>query len=96
MPIYEYQTSTDSHCEYCQSGFEKLEKLSEPRLNACPVCSAPCRQKISAPNLHAGTNALKQKNLEEKGFTQYRKVSKGVYEKSAGKGPRYISDDGKD
>ena len=31
--------------------------------------------------------------LEKHGFTQYRKSGKGVYEKSAGKGPAIISDD---
>ena len=92
MPIYEYHACGQSSCDYCHQGFEKLEKLNQPRLDTCPHCGAPIKQKISAPNLHAGNNILKTKNLEEKGFTQYRKVSKGVYEKSAGKGPQYISD----
>ncbi len=92
MPIYEYQNTTNASCEYCRTGFERLEKLNTDRLTACPHCSAPCKQKISAPNLHAGNSDLKASNLEKKGFTQYRKVSKGVYEKTAGKGPRIISD----
>ncbi len=96
MPIYVYQPNGDTRCDFCSAGFEKLEKLTEPRLSTCPHCAAPCKQVITAPNLHAGMSSLKPKNLAEKGFTQYRKVSKGVYEKSAGKGPQYISDDGKD
>ena len=40
-------------------------------------------------------HVLKESHFAERGFTQYRKVGGGVYEKTAGKGPRYISDDGK-
>lgn len=96
MPIYEYIASSDLTCGHCKAGFETLQPLDSPRLTACPECGNPVTRRISAPNIGAtGQDALKQKNLEQHGFTQYRKSAKGVYEKTAGKGPDMIMDDGK-
>jgi len=48
----------------------------------------------AAANKLAGMAHLSNPNhIEKHGFTQYRKVGKGVYEKTAGKGPDYISGD---
>ena len=93
MPIYEYQAAGSEHCDYCRDGFECLQKLNDPRLETCPECNAPVERKISAPNLGSGGPALTESNIEKHGFTQYRKLEKGVYEKTAGKGPDLISDD---
>jgi putative FmdB family regulatory protein len=92
MPIYEYQPATEQHCDYCVSGFEKLRKSGDPKLAQCPECSAPVERKISAPNLGGSGPSLDSANIEKHGFTQYKKSSKGVYEKTAGKGPDVISD----
>jgi putative FmdB family regulatory protein len=92
MPIYEYQTSGDHHCDFCVSGFELLRKISEPELSRCPQCNAPIKRKLSAPNIGGSGPSLDAANVEKHGFTQYRKSSKGVYEKTAGKGPNVISD----
>jgi len=93
MPIYEYQSKTqDASCAFCQVGFERLQKLADATLLACPECHSPVRRVISAPNLQTSNkDAMKPKNVEKNGFTQYRKVGKGQYEKTAGKGPRNIS-----
>ena len=93
MPIYEYQSSSEQHCEFCAGGFELLRKASEPELKRCPECSAPVIRKISAPNIGGSGPSLDTANIEKHGFTQYRKSGKGVYEKTAGKGPDVISDD---
>jgi len=34
---------------------------------------------------------LKESNVAKNGFTQYRRAGNGVYEKTAGKGPKFIS-----
>ncbi len=93
MPIYEYQAkSEDASCDFCRAGFERLQKLADAAVLACPQCSHPVRRVISAPNVQSSsTDALKPKNVEKHGFTQYRKVGKGKYEKTAGKGPKKIS-----
>jgi len=95
MPIYEYAPQGPG-CEHCANGLEVLAKISDPDLDACPECGGKLQRCISAPNVVAGkAHMMKESHYSERGFTQYRKVGKGVYEKAGGKGPRYISDDGK-
>lgn len=97
MPIYAYKALDPTQsCDYCNPEFELLRKLSEAELADCPRCGRPVVQIISAPNLKSGdANLLDSKNIAKHGFTQYKRAGDGVYEKSAGPGPRYISDDGK-
>ena len=93
MPIFEYR-STAEGCEHCRDGFDHLQKLSDPELETCPRCGGPIRQQIGAPALAmGGAHLLREKNVSAKGFTQYRKIGKGVYEKTAGKGPGIIRGD---
>ncbi|MFC1690153.1 FmdB family zinc ribbon protein [Pseudomonadota bacterium] len=93
MPIYEYKASGDQKCEYCADGFELLRKISEPKLEQCPRCGAAVERQISAPNLGGSGPSLDTNNIEKHGFTQYKKSGKGVYEKTAGKGPDVITGD---
>ena len=93
MPIYEYRPSGPKTCPFCAGGFEILRKLQDPPLEECPECGAPVERCLSAPNLGTSGPSLDKSNLEKHGFTQYRKVEKGRYEKTAGKGPDFISDD---
>jgi putative FmdB family regulatory protein len=93
MPIYEYMPK-DAGCETCRGGIERLQKLSDPPLTACPDCGAPLERVLNAPQVVAGeSHRLREGHLAKHGFTQYRKVGKGKYEKTAGKGPPTISDD---
>jgi len=69
-----------------------MQKLSDDPLACCPECYSPVRRKISRPNLASPAPSLSESNLEKHGFTQFRKVEKGVYEKTAGKGPDFITD----
>lgn len=93
MPIYEYKSERAGGCAHCEKGFEKLQKQKEPDMKECPVCGASVRRVISAPSLTKPSPSLAPKNLEQHGFTQYRKSGKGKYEKTAGKGPRTITKD---
>ena len=97
MPIYAYKTlEQNDSCDYCVAEFELLRNLSEAELKSCPRCGNPVVQILSAPNLKSGdANLLESDNISKHGFTQYKRAGDGVYEKSAGTGPRYISDDGK-
>lgn len=93
MPIYTYR-STESGCGYCVAGFDLLQKLADAELTACPRCGAPVRKQLCAPALAiGGAHLLNEKRVGDKGFTQYRKIGKGVYEKTAGKGPDIIQGD---
>jgi len=92
MPIYEYQATGQPCCDHCRNGFDVMQKLSDKPLEFCPECYNPVRRKISRPNLASPAPSLSEANLEKHGFTQFRKVEKGVYEKTAGKGPDFITD----
>lgn len=43
MPLYEYE------CEKCGNRFEKIQKFSDPPLDACPKCGGAVRKLQSAP-----------------------------------------------
>jgi len=93
MPIYAYRAEAQG-CDHCSGGFDVLQKLSDPPLTHCPQCGGAVQQLISAPAVAiGGAHLLNEKRIGEKGFTQYRKIGKGVYEKTAGKGPDVISAD---
>ena len=92
MPIYEYQAAGQKCCDYCETSFDFMQKLSDEPLKFCPECYNPVRRKISRPNLTSPVPSLSNENIEKHGFTQFKKVEKGVYEKTAGKGPDFITD----
>ena len=92
MPIYFYRASGEQGCDYCLNGFEKLQRLRDDPIEACPRCSADVKKEISAVSLTSQSPSLDENNLDKHGFTQYKKLEKGVYEKTAGKGPALISD----
>ncbi len=91
MPIYVYRPISSEQCEHCEGGFEHLQRLDDDLLACCPECSAPVERVITAANLASPSPSLKEDNIAKHGFTQYRKVEKGVYEKTTGKGPDMIS-----
>ncbi|MGH8042605.1 MAG: FmdB family zinc ribbon protein [Rudaea sp.] len=92
MPIYEYAAVTRG-CVHCEAHFDVLQKLADAPLTHCPQCGAAVRRVISAPNVASGNaRVLSEDHAAKRGFTQYRRSEKGVYEKAYGKGPRYISD----
>lgn len=94
MPIYEYAASTERTCATCRNGFDRLQRLADPPLSACPECGASVHRVLSAPQVVAGqAHVLRESHVAKHGFTQYRRVGKGKYEKTAGKGPDTISGD---
>jgi putative FmdB family regulatory protein len=93
MPIYEYRPSSERSCDFCRTGFEVIQKMHDARLSTCPECGAPIARALSAPNIATTSASLDPANIEKHGFTQYRRSGKGVYEKTAGKGPDVIKDD---
>jgi putative FmdB family regulatory protein len=93
MPIYEY-APIDASCAHCQGRFEVFQRMADAELSACPECGQPCKRVISAPNFAmSGSHHLKESHFSEKGFTQYKRVEKGKYEKTAGNGPDTINSD---
>jgi len=93
MPIFEYKSTQPTGCSHCTNGFERLHKHHEPELKECPICGVSVRRIVSAPSLAKPSPSLAPENLERHGFTQYRKSGKGTYEKTAGSGPKTITED---
>lgn len=94
MPIFDYRCAEGEGCPRCGPGFEHLEKLGAEPLATCPDCGAPLKRLIGAPALAiGGAHLQKEKKIGDAGFTQYKKIGKGVYEKTAGKGPGIIRGD---
>jgi putative FmdB family regulatory protein len=94
MPIYEYAPLAPPGCALCCYGFELLQRLSDPPLVHCTACGGGVQRVLGAPQVVAGqAHALREKHVARHGFTQYRRVGKGQYEKTAGKGPDTISGD---
>lgn len=94
VPFYEYISEQADGCENCRKAFAILQRLGDEPLGRCPQCGGPVRRLISAPHVAGRAGAgLAPSQIEKAGFTQYRRIGKGVYEKSAGKGPGIISAD---
>ena len=43
MPLYEYQ------CDVCANRFERIQKFSDPPVDACPACGGAVRKLLSSP-----------------------------------------------
>lgn len=95
MPIYVYRAAIeDSGCATCRDGFEVLQRLSDAPPAACPECGAAvARVQSAAQVVSGGAHRLREGHLAKHGFTQYRKVGKGRYEKTVGTGPATLSAD---
>lgn len=94
MPIHEYVPLEPPGCALCCYGFERLERLSDAPLTHCTACGKPVRRVIGAPAVAVGgAHLLREDHVAKHGFTQYRKVGKGRYEKTTGDGPDTIGSD---
>jgi putative FmdB family regulatory protein len=94
MPIHEYVPIDPPGCALCCYGFERLQRLADAALTHCPACRKPVQRVLGAPQVVAGqAHVLREKHVAEHGFTQYRKVAKGKYEKTTGEGPETIGGD---
>lgn len=43
MPLYEYQ------CDSCGAVFERIQKFSDPPVEACPTCGGAVKKLVSSP-----------------------------------------------
>ena len=90
MPLYDY-VAVSGGCRKCRRGFEIVQKLAEPKLAACPSCSAPVERRIGAPAVHGKYSTKSDSKLKDLGLTKYVKTSDGSYERTVGRGgPKMI------
>jgi len=81
MPIYEYQAKHETtSCAYCAKPFERLQRIADPPISACPQCGAPVSRIISAPAVGSSKTAF-DRRAQQAGFTKLQRLGKGEYEK---------------
>lgn len=84
MPIYEY--APEGHeCLICDGRVEVMQGIKDEPLKFCPTCGLDVKRLISRPafKIDSGVSADK---AAEKGFSTFRRVGHGQYEKIAGEG----------
>jgi len=84
MPLYDY-APVSADCDQCKGRFEVVQRLTEPKLTACPTCGKAVERLISAAAI-GGKYAVTPGKIKELGLTQYKKAGDGVYERTAGSG----------
>lgn len=90
MPIYEY-ISTSEGCAVCEQPFEVLQGINDDPMTRCEACQQPLRRVVSSFGVAKSSRVdLSDGSLAKKGFTRYEKAGDGVYEKTAGDGPKQI------
>jgi putative FmdB family regulatory protein len=89
MPIYEY-APLSGECKRCLGRFEVYQRMADEKLTQCPDCSQPCERQISAVPL-GGKYSTSDAAIANTGLTKFKKVEKGVYERTAGSyGPEVL------
>jgi len=52
MPTYEYKAvDLEKSCDHCRSGFEIIQRMTEPALTRCPHCKNPICRVLFAPTV---------------------------------------------
>ncbi len=81
MPIREYAaTDVKNCCDHCRNGFEHVESIDAAALKTCPRCGGKVERQMSAPSIGRSESGLHDR-AKSAGFTTYKKLSKGEYEK---------------
>ncbi|KAB2901719.1 MAG: hypothetical protein F9K31_01035 [Dokdonella sp.] len=94
MSLHEYHPVHGTGCALCCYGFERLHKAGEAPLTHCPACGTSLRRVLAAPALiDSAAQHLAPAHLARHGFSQYRRLERGRYEKIAGDGPDQLGDD---
>jgi len=77
MPLYEYELCEGS-CAVCSGKFTLRRPLSAAPLKNCPACKKPVRRVWSTFN---SPKAVSISDAKKAGFSVFKKVSKGEYER---------------
>lgn len=50
MPTYKYRCEEPGRsCDACRTGFEIVQRMTDPELDRCPTCKAPVRRLLFPP-----------------------------------------------
>ncbi len=74
MPTYAYKAvEVEKSCEYCQKGFEIVQRMSESPLTQCPRCKNPVYRVFFAPTVVIKGSPVTE---TEKKIREYEKEGK--------------------
>lgn len=90
VPIYEYEPLAHD-CLMCEGKVAAIQGIQDPPLEYCPDCGLPVRRVVSSASFKVINTALKTSG--EKGFTTWKKVESGRWEKVSGPGVDVITGD---
>lgn len=80
MPLYEYELC-DGECLICGGKFTLRRPVNAAELTHCPACKKPVRKVISLFNTPSVMKPLSVTDAKKAGFTVYKRLNKGEYEK---------------
>lgn len=88
LPIYEYEP-VDRDCLICDGRAEFMQSITDAPLEFCPTCGLEVRRVVSRATFKLTPNANPDK-AATRGFTTYKKIEKGQWERVGGEGPDMI------
>ncbi len=71
MPLYEYQ------CDACAVRFERIQKFSDPLVDACPACGGSVRKLLSSPAIQFKGSGWYITDYAQKGKSESAGASSG-------------------
>ena len=80
MPIYRYESTKEDGCGHCLEGFEVAQRLSDPRLEACPKCGVAVRRAVLPVAVGRSESGFDAR-AKAAGFSKLKRLGKGEYEK---------------
>ncbi len=80
MPLYEYELCEGS-CAACGGKFTLRRPLTAAPLTKCPACKKPVRKLISGFSSPMKLKPLSVSDAKKAGFSIYKKLGKGEYER---------------
>lgn len=85
MPVYEYEP-LDRDCLMCEGRIDVIQGIKEDALTHCPACGLEVKRIVSR-----ATFAIDKKfsagKAGQRGFTTFKRVGEGKWEKVDGAGP---------
>jgi putative FmdB family regulatory protein len=88
VPIYEYEPE-DRECLICEGRTEVMQGINDEALKFCPTCGLEVRRVVSRATFQLRRGVPSDK-AADRGFTTFKRVEKGKWEKVGGEGPDMI------
>jgi putative FmdB family regulatory protein len=89
LPIYEYEP-VDRDCLICEGRTEVMQAITDEALEYCPTCGLEVRRVVSRASFKLSQSSDPDR-AAAKGFTTFKRVEKGKWERIAGEGPDVIA-----